>query len=164
VQANYWAEWIPDVPQLFYMALPRELALSEDAWTPPTDKNWASFQDRIGPQFAWFEQQQYNFRIPNPSFAVDAGPLAFAAVQHGDQSIAAETTSGAATVSLSDLDPGATLVYTTDGSDPDRHATRYNGPLHLTLAPGQRIEITAAAMLPNGRTSTTSRLLLFRRY
>ena len=163
VQANIWAEWIPTVSHLFYMALPRELALSEDAWTNAGRKNWISFESRMGPQYLWLQSRKYNFRIPNPAFALEgARGLRFDAVSPGVQAVSAQTQSSGVTVTLSDTDPAATVFYTTDGSAPDAHARRYAGPLHLRLSPGERVEIRAAAMLPDGRTSTDSELDLIR--
>jgi hypothetical protein len=66
------------------------------------------------------------------------------------------------TVSLSEGDPDATIFYTTDGSTPDSHAKRYTRALHLTLSNGQTVRITAVAILPSGRTSTTTTLELRR--
>ncbi len=162
VQANIWAEWIPTAEHMFYMALPRELALSEIAWTPESGKDWTSFETRMGPQYLWLQQQRYNFRLPNPAFSVTGGALHFNNVMHGVQEISAHTDSSSVTVTVSDPMPNAALVYTMDGTDPTGGSTRYAQPLQLTLAPGQRVEITAAAVLPDGRVSSTTKLILER--
>lgn len=160
VQGNIWAEYISSIPQLFYQALPRELALSEIGWVTPAQKNWDSFLERLGPQYVWLQNAGYNFRIPNPAFTVEGGALRFASVQPGVQAIRAETTASNITVSIANGVPNATVYYTTDGSRPDAHAKRYDAPLQFQLTPGQRVEITAIVILPDGRASTTSELVI----
>jgi hexosaminidase len=162
VQANIWTEWIPSVPQLFYMALPRELALSEDAWTASQDKNWQSFEQRMQPQYAFLAHAGYNYRIPNPSISLDAPKLQFAPVSPNVQAVSALTTQANVTISLSEADPGATIFYTTDGSRPDARGQRYAGPLHIALSPGQRLDVRAAAVRADGHTSTVTELMLTR--
>lgn len=162
VQGNIWTEWIATVPHLFYMAAPRELALSEDAWTPQSNKNWDSFQARMGPQYLWLQRAGINFRIPNPSFSVTGGTLHFANVAPGVQTASVQTAASAAAVTISDPVPNATLVYTTDGTQPGEHARRYTKPLQLRLAPGQHVDVKTAALLPDGRSSTITELRITR--
>lgn len=161
VQGNIWTEWIGSVSHLFYMALPRELALSEDGWTNSANKDWDSFQQRMGRQYLWLQNAAYNFRIPNPRLSVNGGELRFN-ISPNVQAISAETQAADVTIALSDADPAATLLYTTDGSAPGAHARHYTGPLHVTLSPGQHLHIEASAALPDGRTSTVTELLLTR--
>jgi hexosaminidase len=161
VQGNIWTEWIGSVPQLFYMALPRELALSEAGWTARADKDWDSFAQRMQPQYLYLQNAAYNFRIPNPSMTLDGGALHFN-IAPNVQAVSADTQSGDVTLSLSDGDPAAAIFYTTDGTQPGAHALRYTGALHLTLAPGERAHVMSAAMLPDGRSSTVTELLLTR--
>ena len=162
VQGNIWTEWIGSVPYLFYMALPRELAVSEIAWVPAANKDWDSFVERTGPQYAWLESHGYNFRIPNPTIGVDGGRLQFAPVSGSIRTVTAQTGGSSVTVTLKDSVPSATIYYTTDGTLPNAHARRYDGPMHFDLAPNQTLNITAAAILPDGRTSTPSQLVLRR--
>lgn len=162
VQGNIWAEYIASAPQLFYQALPRELALSEIGWVPAARKDWDSFVTRTGPQYAWLQNAGYDFRIPNPDFALDAGTLRFANVSSSVQAIRAETGSPSVTVSLENAVPNAAVYYTTDGSTPDTHSKRYEGPLHFSLTPEERIDVTAIVVLPDGRASTPSTLVLTR--
>jgi hexosaminidase len=162
VQANIWTEWIGSVQHLFYMALPRELALSEIAWTAPQNKNWNSFEQRMGPQYLWLQQQRFNFRIPNPAFSIAGGALQLDNVVPGVQTISAHIDASSVSVTLSDPVPNAALVYTTDGTDPKRSSQRYTKALQLSLEPGQRVTISAAAVLPNGRMSTITKLILER--
>lgn len=162
VQGNIWTEWIGSVPQLYYMALPRELALSEDGWTANGRKDWDSFVARTTPQYTWLENAEYNFRIPNPTFTVDGGSIRFAPVSPSIQTASAETNAARVTITLSDPVPNATLFYTTDGRAIDKGALRYTHPLSLNLTPGERIHLTSIAILPSGRVSTTTQLILTR--
>jgi hexosaminidase len=160
VQGNIWAEYISSVPQLFYQALPRELALSEIGWVPPAQKDWDSFVARTGPQYLWLQSSGYNFRLPNPTFTVDGGALRFANVLPGVQAIRAETDAHSVTVTIANGVPNGTVYYTTDGARPDAHANHYSGPLKLQLNSGERVDIRAVVVLPDGRASTPSELIL----
>lgn len=162
VQANIWTEWIPSTSHMFYMALPRELALSEDGWTAQSDKNWESFTARMQPQYAWLAHAGYNFRVPNPAISLDATQVQYDPVSPNIQAVAAHTSASEVTISLSDGDPAAAIIYTTDGSDPSAKDQHYTGPLHLTLSPGQVVHIRAAAIRPDGKASTVTELLLTR--
>jgi hexosaminidase len=160
VQANIWAEYISSAPQLFYQALPRELALSEIGWTQPAQKDWDSFVTRTGPQYVWLQNAGYNFRIPNPTFTVDGGALRFANVLPGVQAVRAETDARTVTVRIRNDVPNATVYYTTDGSQANARSKRYDAPLQLPVSPAQRIDINAVAVLPDGRASTPSELVI----
>jgi hexosaminidase len=163
VQGNIWTEWIGSVDHMFYMALPRELALSEVAWTQPARKNWDSFEQRMRPQYLWLQSAGYNFRLPNPTFALSgAAELHFNAVSPGVQAVAAETSSSRIIVEIADQLPNATIFFTTAGKDPAKTGKRYASPLHLTLAPGEQLRIVATAVLPDGRASSTSALVVRR--
>jgi hexosaminidase len=160
VQGNIWAEYISSVPQLFYQALPRELALSEIGWVPPVAKDWDSFVTRTGPQYVWLQRAGYNFRIPNPAFTVDGGALRFANVLPGVQAVRAQTAARTIRVSIANDVPNATVYYTTDGTRPDKRAKRYDAPLQLQLTPGQRVDIKAVLVLPDSRASTPTELII----
>jgi hexosaminidase len=161
VQGNIWTEWIGSVPHMFYMALPRELAVSEDGWTPQQHKNWLSFTQRMRPQYLWLARNGYNYRIPNPAVSVNV-PLRYDAIAPNIQAISGSTSAPAVTVTLSEADPGAAVYYTTDGSTPDRHGKRYTAPLHLKLARGARVDVRAAAVRADGTASTVTQLVLKR--
>jgi hypothetical protein len=102
----------------------------------------------------------YNFRIPNPVFTVDGGALRFSNVLPGVQAIRAQSAARSVTVSIENDVPNATVYYTTDGTRPDAHAKRYAGPMQLDLASAGRIDIKAVVILPDGRASTPSELIL----
>lgn len=46
-QAQFWSEYIPTFAQLQYMAFPRLCALSEVAWSPQEQRNFADFRSRL---------------------------------------------------------------------------------------------------------------------
>ncbi len=138
VQANVWTERIATADRLFSMTLPRELALAENAWTPRTRKNWASFLARLPAQFAWLESHGYNFRIPNVSFALAAGPkTVYEAVPGHVQAVRAWIVAPAstATVGLSVPVRDAVIRYTTDGSAPTASSRAYQRPFTLPVGP-----------------------------
>jgi hexosaminidase len=153
-QGNIWTEWIGNEPYLYYMALPRELALSEIAWSEPAQRGWDSFEQRMGPQYLWLQQQGYNFRIPNPSFAIDGGSLQFANVSSSVRTVTAETDSASPAISVNDPVPNARISC---------NGKTYSAPLQLQLAPGERTDLQCVAILPDGRKSTPSELILTRR-
>ncbi len=162
VQGNLWTEYIATPDYLFYMLLPRELALSEIAWTQPQLRNWDAFQARLPQQLAWLERHGYNFRIPNPQFQLSGmATLHFANVSPSVRTVQAETDASDALLSIA-APVDAAIYYTTDGSTPTAHSQPYTAPLVLSLDPEERLDITAVAVLPSGRTSTPSELVLRR--
>ena len=161
VQGNLWTEYIGTAPYLFYMLIPRELALSEIAWTPRALKSWDSFVQRSGLQYAWLDAHHYNYRIPNPTFTTNAA-LRMANVSPSVRTVSGETAASSVDVSIRDDIPSATIRYTTDGSMPSKRSLEYSQPLHFTLQPGQTLSVTAVAVLANGRASTPSQLILRR--
>ncbi|MEO6404653.1 MAG: family 20 glycosylhydrolase [Ferruginibacter sp.] len=46
-QANVWTEYFDNGNKVDYMIFPRLSALSEVLWTPASQKNWASFEQRL---------------------------------------------------------------------------------------------------------------------
>ncbi|MDQ2872230.1 MAG: chitobiase/beta-hexosaminidase C-terminal domain-containing protein, partial [Candidatus Eremiobacteraeota bacterium] len=144
----------------FYMALPRELALSEVLWTPHESKSWNSFVKRLPAQFAWLEAHQYTFRIPNVAFALSDGKALYEAVPGHVQSVRAWTNAPALTVTVSVPLHGAIIRYTTDGARPSNASRAYRGPfvLRSKLA---RIDLQAAAFL-HGRAGAVSECIIVR--
>jgi hexosaminidase len=47
IQANLWTEYIATPEKVEYMLLPRLCALAEVAWTPPAQKNYTGFMERL---------------------------------------------------------------------------------------------------------------------
>jgi hexosaminidase len=162
VQGNLWTEYIGSENYLYYMLLPRELALSEIAWSASKRKNWASFVARSGKQYGWLTAHHYNFRIPNPSFSMDSAGVRLSNVSPSVRTVSAQIAVSAVDVTISDAVPEAIIRFTTDGTIPTKSAMQYTAPLHYTLQPQGLVRITAVAQLPDGRMSTPSELILRR--
>lgn len=160
VQGNVWSEYIATSGYLFYMLLPRMLSLSEIAWRDPQPRRWDTFETRMGAQLAWLATHGYNFRIPNPEFSVNGGALHFASVTSSVRTVTASVRPGPVTIALSAIVPGATIRYTTDGSDPSAHSATYTQPLAITLGSGDIVDVRAVVQMQGGRTSTPSELVL----
>jgi hexosaminidase len=60
-QANVWTEYIATPSKLEYMLFPRLSALSEVVWSEPKNRDWNSFQKRMGKQFKRYELWEINF-------------------------------------------------------------------------------------------------------
>ena len=163
VQANLWTEYIGDPSYLFYMVLPRELALSELAWSAPERRDWVSFEKRMTPQYAWLTRDQLNFRIPNPLFAVtSAGATLFSNVNPSMRTVEMRVTGGDVSVAMETPVAEATIHYTMDGSTPTAKSRLYSAPLKTTIREGTKIDITAVTILRDGRTSTPSEIIVHR--
>jgi hexosaminidase len=159
-QANLWTEHVATPEHLFYMALPRELALAEVLWTPRERKNWDSFLTRLPAQLAWLDAHGYPFRIPNASFALAGGPARFQAVPGHVQSVAAWTSAPALAVTLSVPLTGAVIRYTTDGSAPSAASRAYRAPFTVALGAAP-VRLRAAAFY-RGRAGAVSECALAR--
>jgi hexosaminidase len=61
VQGQHWAEYIPTLFHLEYMAFPRLAALAEVAWTPAARRDYAAFTGRL-------QIQQQRWRISGVNF------------------------------------------------------------------------------------------------
>ncbi len=141
-QANLWTEYIPTQAQAEYMLMPRLLALAELTWTPVEEKDWDSFVARTPNQYARLEQEQFQFRIPEPVGLADTN-----------------TDKPSIAVSLSSPVPGARLFYTTDGTMPTASSTAYTQPITLNLQPGETKIVRVITILASGRMSAPAQAL-----
>ena len=153
-EAALWTERIRTPRHLFYMLLPRELALAEILWTSHENKSWTGFLQRLPAQFAWLDAHGYPFRIPNAAFDVSGGRVVFTAVPGQVQIVDAWTDAGSAAVRLSAPIAG-TVRYTRDGTLPSSSAPVYTKPLMLNLAPGGTVTVRAATFFRNRSGATT---------
>jgi hexosaminidase len=167
-QGDVWAEYIPTADHLFYMLLPRELALSELCWTPRSEMEYDDFTTRMEPQLARLEAEGYHYRIPDVTFTVESGALRFPEQQSVanelDVTIGTTTTS----VDMHDAVDAASIHYSIDGSIPTAASPAFGAspgtpgvvglPLQLSL--GKTLVLCAVAVLPDGRTSAPSFLRL----
>lgn len=116
VQANLWTEYIATAEHLEYMLLPRLAALSEVQWCNADRKDWDRFLDSTDEICAVYEEMGYNYATH--VFNVD-----------GEVVYEPETRSAVVTLSTQGDAP---IVYTLDGSDPDKKSNRYTGPVKIT--------------------------------
>jgi len=163
VQGNLWTERIPTENQLFYMLLPRELAVAEDGWTPAADRVWSDFVRRCAPQYAWFEEQHLAFRIPDPTLRVEDAANTFPESVHrsvNETELRVVQTRG--TIAIADEVPGATIYYTTDGTVPTSASHPYVTPIPFDLSTIPVIHVRAIAVIAGGRASAPTTLTLRR--
>ena len=113
-QANLWTEYISANEQVEYMVLPRMLALAEVLWSKKESKDWQGFNERLQPQFRYFDQKGYHYC--NGDFKADIKPIA---------------KDGHLTAEMSTEQLGATICYTTDGSEPDAGSQKYEHPISV---------------------------------
>ena len=99
-----------------YFTFPRLLALSEVAWTPRALRDYGSFLDRLSRQYARLDAKGCGYRVPEPRIA------------------ATEPAGDSLRVTLAPAVAGAPIVYTTDGSYPTIHSTRYTAPVTVARA------------------------------
>ena len=159
VQANLWTEYVPTPKHLFYMAFPRELALADVAWSPRSRLDWNDFVARSGPALARLEADGIPFRIPPPAYRVGGTTIEFPEQQDAldRTAIAVDAT---ATVELRQAIPDATIRYTLDGSLPTTASPVYAAPLTIARGPSTDTLVRAIVVLPDGRRSVPSTLVL----
>ena len=162
VQANLWTEYVPTASHLFYMLLPRALALAEVAWTPRALKNYDGFTRRLAPQLAHFQREGVNFRVPQVTYRLEDASVSFGEQQTEQNAIVLTTDSPAPRISLREIVPNATIHLSRDGSFPSKQSQRYSRPFTLALQPGASRRIGAVAVLPDRRTSAPSYLIVRR--
>ena len=152
VQANLWTEYVPTADHLFYMLLPRELALAESAWTPRSQMNWSDFQTRLAAELVRFDAEGVPFRIPDVTFQLSGAAVGVSAQRFVPDQTDIVVGAWPMTVGIVDVAPGVRIHYTTDGSLATATSPVYTQPLSLTRA----TIITAVAVMPDGRVSAPS--------
>src|SRR4029078_1337529 len=65
-QGNVWTEYMATPEKVEYMAFPRMLALAEDVWSEPENKNFEDFSKPLAAQLPRLDKQKVNYRIPEP--------------------------------------------------------------------------------------------------
>jgi len=162
IQGNVWSEYITTPSYLFYMLLPRMLALSDIAWTDQHPRTWNTFETAMGAQLPWLTQHGYNYRLPNPSFSLDGPDLHFSSMPPSPRTVRAMTHAANTNVTIWNVVPGASIHYTLDGSKPTAKSPTYTAPIPIALDPNGRVDITAVVVQQGGRVSTPSELILTR--
>ncbi len=159
VQGNVWCEYIPTTSHLFYMLLPRELALAEIAWTPRSQMQWDDFQARAGAEMVALQQAQVPFRIPDVVFTVSStGDVTFPEQQTVENEMRVSVARDAMfAVRMTEMVPNAVIHYTLNGSVATATSPVYNRPEVILSTPPTAsrtsVVFSAVAVLPDGRTS-----------
>lgn len=116
IQANLWTEHIPNPQQLEYMAFPRALAVAENAWSKPAQKNYEDFQKRLQEHYRIFNKMNVNYY--RPSYHVEV-----------EQKYDADRQSFF--LKLDTEQPDVQIRYTTDGTPPSQNAPLYSETLQI---------------------------------
>lgn len=136
IQANTWAEEIPNEQHVDYMVYPRALAVAETGWSPAGKKNYARFLQKLSTRLITLDQQQVSFRIPEPAGLRDS-----------------VTTVSQVKLSLRPSVKNAKVYYTTDGSTPMTQHHRSTDNISLSLQPEVPVTVKTLTVLPSGRQS-----------
>jgi hexosaminidase len=155
-QGNLWTEYVPTSDHLFYMLLPRELALAELCWTPRTQMNWADFNARLPAALARLAEEGVHYRIPDVAFRISATGVEFPEQQPIQNEVDISVPSESASVAMIEVASGATIHYTVDGSLPTQTSPVYVAPLAVSISAGHPVTVTAIAVLQDGRVSAPS--------
>lgn len=116
VQAALWTEYV-DRParQAEFQTYPRLSALAEVGWTPQQQRAWPDFEQRLSlHHYARLQAMGINFRLPPPQPVYEQGKVLLPSLPF----------------------PGATVRYTTDGSEPTAASAAYEAPF-AAAAPQQ---------------------------
>lgn len=112
-QANMWTEYFDNGRKVDYMLFPRMSALAEVLWTPSSQKNWASFEQRL-PQlmkrYEWWNSS-YSTAYYDLQPSVVPGP------------------NGEITWKLETRFPNAKIIYVKDSTT--SASFPYNGPIMI---------------------------------
>ncbi len=161
IEGCLWTEMISSNHHLFYMLLPRELALAEIGWTPLKEQNYGGFVDRTKWQYLWLRANGYNFRIPQPSFQFTGnGGKVTVRRDNSHNALEIQTTSPIGLVRMRDPVPGTVIYYTLNGSIPNIRSALYHMKISVKLSPGNPVVVRGIAVDPSGRSSAPSRLVL----
>ncbi len=144
-QANIWTEYLQTPAAVEYMAFPRMLAMAEDVWTTPENKNFVDFSRRLSSHYAQLDKQGVNYRIPEPG---------------GLQNIVTENEKAVITLTPA---RGTVVIYTIDGSDPNvKSSEQYNQPLAIPLKVGEAKTLKTIVISSAGRKSVVYGATLLR--
>lgn len=143
VQANVWTEYIATEDKVQYMIMPRLMALSEVAWTPPAKKDLKNFDQRLPKHLARTDKAGYNYRVSKAIGATDT-----------------LTTGAKLNVDLKAPVEGAKIYYTIDGFKPNENTLLYDHPFTLEIPAGESRELQTIVITPAGHQSLTSRTVV----
>ena len=112
VQANLWAEYIPNIKRAEFMTYPRMLALSEAGWIDPAKRDWDNFVDKTVIHLQKLDVMGINYR-----------PLDLEGF-HNSNTFTAPTEFKVMTPQKD-----VKIFYTTDDSTPTTSSMEYTKPL-----------------------------------
>jgi hexosaminidase len=145
VQANLWTEYVATDAKVEFMLLPRLLALSEVAWSPLANKNYADFADtRLPGHLAWLDKNGFDYHVPTAIGAKDT-------VMIGSK----------LTAVLKPSVEGAKVHYTIDGYTPRETDLIYTIPLNLDIPVDQYRELQTIVITPSGKRSNVTTTLVY---
>jgi len=136
-QANLWSEYIPDEAHMEYMIFPRICAMAENLWTKEKNQNWDGFLQRMDTEYQRLDQWGINYRVNPPTGYEDINRF------YADSTI----------VALNCDIPSAKIMYTLDGSEPDKNSTLYTGPFAIKL--DKTVTLKSKTFMGGGKTSST---------
>ena len=121
------------------MAVPRMCALSEVVWSPPENKNWDDFADRMNHQYKRLNEKEVNYHVPIP----EGGLNKVVFIQ-------------SAAVQLSSAAKDARIHYTLNGTEPTKESAVYEEPLVFT----EDAVVNVCTILPHGKKSKIRKIIL----
>lgn len=134
VQTNSWSEYMYSSDIMEYRVYPRVIALSEIAWSPLDRKDLNDFYRRINGAYERLDYHGINYHIPQPE--QPGGSCNYVAFTDN------------ALLSFKTSRP-IKMVYTLDGSDPDKNSKEYKSPISISATTDLKI----CSVLPSGKTS-----------
>lgn len=132
VQSCLWSEHVSQIDQIYDRLLPRLAALSEIAWSTPQKRNETAFLTGLEAYFEYLDKKGYGYHVQSPGYLTA-------------NNLFLDTD----TLRLENVYPFSSIVYTTDGTEPDANAPKYTTPIAIT----QTTTIKAATLMPSGKMS-----------
>lgn len=144
VQANIWTEYIATEDKVEYMLLPRLLALSEIAWTPLANKNYADFAGtRVPAHLGKLDALGYNFRVGTAVGVTDT-----------------IMTGNIFRFELKSPVEGAKIYYTIDGYVPRETDLEYKLPLNILVPDSSSRTLQTIVITPSGKRSAVTHTIM----
>ncbi|MDH7444526.1 family 20 glycosylhydrolase [Aquimarina sp. 2201CG14-23] len=139
LQGNFWTEHGDSNTIAEYQLYPRILAIAEVGWTSKKNKDYHNFLSRLEKTYRLLDRYNLQYHIPMPE-----GPITDHIVFENETTIEFRTTAP------------VKMVYTTDGSVPNKNSNVYTKPLTFNKSTFLKI----ASILPHGKMSNTRELSL----